>query len=63
MRVLSITGRIPTKRVVVADIHPSTTDREVIDFAIEAAGETRSSLFGTSIERHGTVATVSLYTD
>jgi len=63
MKVLSVTGSIPTKRVVIAEIDETTPDSEVVDLALAATGETRSSLFGTRTERHGSVATVHLYTD
>lgn len=54
------------KIVTVTDI-AGESDVEIADFAIEAARETRSSLFGTHVKRYANkvadTATVSLYTD
>ena len=67
MRIESITGSLPTKRVRVSGL---TADRPVSDdlivgFAMASARETPSGLYGWSVSRgeDGTTATVSLYTD
>lgn len=67
MRIESITGSLPTKRVRVSGL---TEDRPVSDdliagFAMAKAGETPGSLYGWRVSRgeDGTTATVSLHTD
>lgn len=63
MRAVSSTGRIPTRHVRIEDVTPDDTDEEILEVALAFTGETRGSLFGTSVRRFGDVATVSLYTD
>ena len=63
MRAVSSTGRIPTRHVRIEDVSPDDTDEEILALALEFTGESRSSLFGTRVERFGDVAAVSLYTD
>lgn len=65
MIITSVSGSIPTKRVGMTDVPSSATDEQVLETALVAARETRSSLFGWRVERNveeGT-ASVSLYTD
>ena len=52
-----------TKTVHVEEIHPSEDDNKVLDFALEAVSETRSSTFGADIDRRGSKAIVHIYTD
>ena len=63
MRAVSVTGSIPTKRVRIEDVAETDTDAEIVECALAFTGETRSSLFGTHLDRFGEVAGVSLYTD
>lgn len=63
MRAATVTGSIPTKRVRVEDVADTDTDEEILEVALAFTGETRSSLYGTRVDRFGDVATVSLYTD
>jgi hypothetical protein len=63
MRAVSSTGSIPTKRVRVEDVADTDTDAEILEVALAFTGETRSSLYGTHVDRFGTVACVSLHTD
>lgn len=54
------------KTVTVAGIGEHDRDHDIIDHAIAAAGETRSSLFGATVRHHEdceALATVTLYTD
>jgi len=63
MEIISVTGSIPTKRVVIQ--HASTIeDDKLVNLAIFAARESKSSLFGWSVTRHDdNSATVALHTD
>lgn len=63
MRAVTVTGSIPTKRVRIEDVADTDTDEEIIAVALAFTGETRSTLFGTHLDRFGAVACVSLYTD
>jgi hypothetical protein len=67
MRIDTVTGSIPTKRVRIDGI---AADRPVSDdllagFAMKGAGEDPSSLYGWHVSRSedGKAALVSLYTD
>jgi hypothetical protein len=52
------------KRVTLADVADDATDAELLRVALEAARETRSSIFGWDIARHvDNLATVTLFTD
>lgn len=54
------------KSITVAGIGEHDMREEIIDFAIAALGETRSSLFGWDIRHHidcEALATVTVYTD
>lgn len=59
-----VSGRIPTKRVGLTGC-TGQTDEQIVAFAITAAGENRSSLFGWDIRPHEDPdrRTVLLYTD
>lgn len=65
MRIESKMGRIPTKRVYVVEVEATDTNDDILDFAMKATGETRSSLFGWNVDRfdHSGCASVQLYTD
>lgn len=65
MKAETITRKRTYKVVTVSGI-TTETDREVSDFAIAAASETRSSLFGTYVTRNpyrAGIASVQLNTD
>lgn len=65
MIVTSISGSIPTKRVGLAEVPTTATDDDILEVALKAGRETRSSLFGWHINRddRGGFANVSLHTD
>lgn len=66
MKVGMITGGIPSKRVPVFEISDEDTDDDILEFAMQAAGETRTRLFGWDIVRVGdntSYAKVVLWTD
>lgn len=63
MEIISKTGRIPTKRVVIHFVK-NETDEAVLDLALSVTGEDRSSIFGWAISRgDGDTAMVTLHTD
>ena len=49
MRTINVTERPSRKTVVVGDLPFGVDRQEVVDFALKAAGETRSSHFGTRV--------------
>jgi len=49
------------KEVSIADIH-GETDEEILAYAMTVAGETKSSLFGTSVGSRGITGTVAIVT-
>lgn len=65
MRVVQITGSVPSKRVRVEGFAPDrpVSDDLVAGFAMRAANETPSSLFGWHVTRDEEGATVVLHTD
>jgi hypothetical protein len=63
MRAVTVTGRIPTKTVRVEDVTPDDSDEDILEVALDFAGETRSSLFGWTVYRFDSVASVALHTD
>lgn len=68
MRIESVTGGIPSKFVRITHIDPVSrpvSDDFLAGFAVKAANETPSSLYGWSVSRSedGTSATVRLATD
>lgn len=62
MNVASVVKSFGRKRVVVEGLS-SEPDAEVKDFALKAAGENRSSIFGSNIHREGDRAYFTFYTD
>jgi hypothetical protein len=52
-----------SKRYRVSDILPGTTDHAIVSEVLDAAGETRSSLFGIDVARDEQGAVVVLWTD
>lgn len=61
MNVTGITKGRTFKRVTVH--HGTATDDQIAMFAMDAANETRSSLFGWTVNRFDDYTTVDLYTD
>jgi hypothetical protein len=63
MRIAEITKGRTFKRVIIYEVHPSTTDLELHHFALVAANETTERIFDFKVERLGSSAVVTLYTD
>lgn len=52
------------KRVTVIEVEPEDSDSRILEVAMAKAGETRSSLFGSSITRYDDgIVNVDLHTD
>ena len=62
MRTINVTERPSRKTVVVGDLPFGVDRQEVVDFALKAAGETRSSHFGIDWLDDGSIsAIVTIY--
>lgn len=51
------------KTVTIEGVSVQTEDSELKTLAMQHAGETHSSLFGTRVKRNGSTAVVELHTD